>query len=249
MHARSPSMASARSTPRLPIGARRARAARARGARQVHLRHEGEGAPRVARPVQALGDPVRPAPAAAAAVRVGGGAGAALLRMALPRRALGWHHAALDAAAAALPVVGRGRATRAHGWRPRPDRRAVRGEAGASRRGRTVGAQVRVQLRARGAAGGGRLAESQDTVSAADRRAPTARPSTHAWRACARTRRARLGPCACAYVSMQQCVYVHANVCAHAQHASQRGRACVGARGASWLSFRTYISMYISIYL
>jgi hypothetical protein len=50
---------------------------------------------------------VRPAPAAAAAVRVRGGAGAALLRVALPRRALGPSHAALDAAAAALPVVGR----------------------------------------------------------------------------------------------------------------------------------------------
>jgi hypothetical protein len=58
---------------------------------------------------------VRPAPAAAAAVRVRGGAGAALLRVALPRRALGPHRAALDAAAAALPVVGRGRAPRAHG--------------------------------------------------------------------------------------------------------------------------------------
>ena len=57
-------VASARSTPRLPIGARRARAARARGVRQVHLLHEGEGAPRVARPVQALGATVRPAPAA-----------------------------------------------------------------------------------------------------------------------------------------------------------------------------------------
>ncbi len=40
------------------------------------------------------------------------------------------HHAALDAAAAALPVVGRDRAPRAHGWRARPDRRAVRGGPG-----------------------------------------------------------------------------------------------------------------------
>ncbi len=55
-------MASARSSARLPIVARRARAARARGAPQVHRLHEGEGAPRVARPVQALEDPVRPAP-------------------------------------------------------------------------------------------------------------------------------------------------------------------------------------------
>ncbi len=63
---------------------------------------------------------MRPAPAAAA-VRVRGGAGAALLRVALPRRAPG--RAALDAAAAAaLPVVGRGRAPRTHGWRARPTR-------------------------------------------------------------------------------------------------------------------------------
>ena len=58
--ARRLSMGSACSPARPPIGARRARAARARGARQVHRLHEGEGAPRVARPVQALGDPVRP---------------------------------------------------------------------------------------------------------------------------------------------------------------------------------------------
>jgi hypothetical protein len=92
-------VASARSAPRLPIVARRARAARARGARQVHLLHEGEGAPRVARPVQALGDPVRPA--AAAAVRVRGGAGAALPRV---RAAPGAGPApcGVDAAAAVL---------------------------------------------------------------------------------------------------------------------------------------------------
>jgi hypothetical protein len=108
-------MASARSTQRPSIGARRARAARARGTRQEHPLHEGEGAPRVARPVQALGDPVRPAPAAAAAVRVCGGAGAALLRVALPRRALGPHSAAFGAAAAALPVVGR-RPSPARAW-------------------------------------------------------------------------------------------------------------------------------------
>ncbi len=74
---------------------------------QVHLRHEGEGAPRVARPVQALGGTVRPAPAAAAAaaVRVCGGAGAALRHVALPRRALEPHRAALDAAAAALMLT------------------------------------------------------------------------------------------------------------------------------------------------
>jgi hypothetical protein len=66
---------------------------------------------------------VRPA-AAASAVRVRGVGGAALLPRALPSRGRGWHHAALDAAAAVLPVVGRGRAMRAHGWRagPRPAR-------------------------------------------------------------------------------------------------------------------------------
>jgi hypothetical protein len=57
-------------------------------------------------------------------VRVRGGAGAAPRRVALPRRALGPHRAALDAAA--LPVVGR-RPSPAHGWRARPDRRSVRG--------------------------------------------------------------------------------------------------------------------------
>jgi hypothetical protein len=68
-------VASARSSQRPPIVARRARAARARGARQVHLLHEGQGAPRVARPVQALAEPVRPA-GRSAALRVRGGAGA-----------------------------------------------------------------------------------------------------------------------------------------------------------------------------
>ncbi len=73
---------------------------------------------------------MRPAPAAAAAMRVCGGAGAALLRVALPRRALGPSRAPLDAAA--LPVVGRGRAhTRMAGARGRlaraADRPAVRG--------------------------------------------------------------------------------------------------------------------------
>jgi hypothetical protein len=115
---------------------------------------------------------LRPPPA----VRVCGGAGAALLPRALRRRALGRRRAALDAAAAALPVVGRAGAPRAHGWRLRLSR-ARWGWAGAARRGRTVGVQGGVQHRARGAAGGGRLAEPEETVSAPDRRAPTARPS------------------------------------------------------------------------
>jgi hypothetical protein len=50
VHAWRPSMASACSTPRLPVGAS-----------QVDLHHEGAGAPRLARPVQALGGTVRPA--------------------------------------------------------------------------------------------------------------------------------------------------------------------------------------------
>jgi hypothetical protein len=54
--------------------------------------------------------------------------------------------------------------TRVAGARGRPARGP--GCAGPARRGRTVGAQVRVQHRARGAAGGGRLAEPQETVSA-----------------------------------------------------------------------------------
>jgi hypothetical protein len=71
------SIDSARSAPRLSMVARRARAARARGARQAHLLHEGEGTPRVARPVHALGGTVRRA-RRAAALRVCGGPGAAL---------------------------------------------------------------------------------------------------------------------------------------------------------------------------
>ena len=60
-------------------------------------------------------------------MRVRGGAGAALLREALPRRALGPHSAALDAAAAALPVVGH-RPSPARAWLARAaDRRAMRG--------------------------------------------------------------------------------------------------------------------------
>ncbi len=68
---------------------------------------------------------MRPAPAAAAAVRVRGGVGAALLRLALARRALGPSRAALDAAAAASPDVGR-RPSPARAWLARAaDRRAV----------------------------------------------------------------------------------------------------------------------------
>jgi hypothetical protein len=169
-------MASARSTPRPRIVARRARAARVRGARQVHRLHEGDGAPRVARPEQALGGTVRPAPAAAAAVRVGGGAGAALLREALPRRGAGAEPRGVGCGGGG--VAGRRPSAepraRVAGARGRPARSP--GRAGAARHSRTVGAQVRVQLRARGAAGGGRLAQPQETVSAAAAALPPAPP-------------------------------------------------------------------------
>ncbi len=105
-----------------PAGA----AAGASIARQVHLLHEGEGAPRVARPVQALGDPVR--------LR------RSLARLRRCRRAVpgaGPHHAALDVAAAALPLGGGGRAPRAHGWRTRPT--GARSRVGRSRPARPHG--------------------------------------------------------------------------------------------------------------
>jgi hypothetical protein len=109
------------SCPRLPIVARRARAARARGARQVHLLHEGDGAPRVARPVQALGGTVRPRPRHRRRARSRRcGRRAAATGAAAP--GAGPHRAALDAAAAA-PGVGRGRAhARIAGARVRPAR-------------------------------------------------------------------------------------------------------------------------------
>jgi hypothetical protein len=84
---------------------------------------------------------------------------------ALLRRALGPSRAALDAAAAALPVVGR-RPSRARAWLASRPTGARSGWAGAARRGRTVGAQGRGQHRARGAAGGGRLAKPEGAVSA-----------------------------------------------------------------------------------
>jgi hypothetical protein len=159
------SMASARSTPRQPIVARRTRAARARGARQVHRLHEGEGAPRVARPVRALGKTVRPAPAARARWRrcrrcaAARGAAAPGRWGRTPRRWMRRRRRCRSSAVGRAPhermAGARGRPARGEGW------------AGAARRGRTVGAQVRGQLRARGAAGGGRLAEPQDSVSAA----------------------------------------------------------------------------------
>ncbi len=166
--------------------------------RQGHLHHEGEGAPRVARPVQALGDPVRRArrrrrPCAFAAVRVRGAAarGAAAPGAAAPGAAP--HHAALDAAAAVFPVVGRGRGRAPRAWLARAADRRSRW-AGAARRGRTVGAQGRVLHRARGAAGSGRLAQPEETVSA--RAAALTRPADAPTRgraeSGARARRARL---------------------------------------------------------
>ncbi len=182
------SMASARSSPRPSIVARRARAARARGARQAHRKHEGEGAPRVARQVHALVLIVRPRRALGRFAR-----SRRCWRCAAARGAAapcaGPHHAALDAAAAALPVARPAAEPRARtaGARGRPAR--GQGWAGAARRGRTVGAQDRGQHRARGAAGGGRVAEPEGTVSAPDRRVPTARPSVPRT-ACGRAARA-----------------------------------------------------------
>jgi hypothetical protein len=88
--------------------ARRARAARARGARQEHRRHEGEGAPRVARQQHAAGSPVRPAARRRPSPRCRACAAAPRAR---PHRA------------AASPVVGRGRhRARTAGARGRPAR-------------------------------------------------------------------------------------------------------------------------------
>ncbi len=91
-------------------------------------------------------------------------------------------HAALYAAAAALPVVVRGRAPRAHALRPRPTGARERW-AGAARRGRTVGAQARARHRAHGAAGGGRVAEPGDFVSAPAAALTRPRRRAEAWRA------------------------------------------------------------------
>jgi hypothetical protein len=69
---------------------------------------------------------VRPAPAAAAAVRVRGGAGAALRRC----RAWRWGRTARRWMRRRCRSSAVGRAPRTHGWRARPDRRAVRGGPG-----------------------------------------------------------------------------------------------------------------------
>jgi hypothetical protein len=71
-----------------------------------------------------------------------------------------------------------------HAWLAPPGRPArVGGGPKAARRGRTVGAQGRVQLRARGAAGDGRLAEVEVTVSAAAAALPRPCRRADAWRA------------------------------------------------------------------
>jgi hypothetical protein len=79
----------------------------------------------------------------------------------------------VSASAAAIPRPGRCAAP----GRRASGARALRAPLGACARvGSGTCAQVRGQHRARGAAGGGRLAEPEDTVSAPDRRAHTARP-------------------------------------------------------------------------
>ncbi len=153
-------------------------AARARGARQAHQIHEGEGAPRMARPVQALRGSVRPADC------VCGGAGAAPLRVRCRagrwgRAARRWMRRRRRCWSSAGP------SPRAHGWRARPTG-AREGRAGAARRGRTGAAQVRDRLRARGAAGGGRVAEVEVLVSA-PAAALTPAPPTRGGRRAARS--------------------------------------------------------------
>jgi hypothetical protein len=110
-------------------------AARACGARQVDPIHEGEGASRVARAVQALRVPVRPAAASPPPPPCAFVAVPTLLRV---RAAPGAGPAprGVDAAAAVLPVVA-APSLCAHvcaGGRPA----RVRGGAGAARRGRSV---------------------------------------------------------------------------------------------------------------
>jgi hypothetical protein len=254
VHAWPLSIAAARSAARLPIGARRARAARARDARQVHPHDEGDGAPRVARPVQALGGTVRPR-RRPAAVRVRGGAGAALLRVRCRALGAGPWHAALDAAAAALPVVGRRARARMAGARSRPARGP--GWAGAARDGRTVGAQVGVQQRARGAAGGGRVAEPEETVSARAAALTRPRRCADAWQAAsgARTTRAPLGTCVCVwvYVAVYACVCVRMRACAECVPARGRGHVGVYARGGSGglliVCHSVYVRLYVCIYV
>jgi hypothetical protein len=86
-------------------------------ARQVHLRHEGEGAPGVARPVQALGAPVRPAPSPGRLARSQRCRRcAAAMACRVPR----W------AAPRGVGCGGRGRAEPARAWlAPAVDRRAL----------------------------------------------------------------------------------------------------------------------------
>jgi hypothetical protein len=221
-------MASARSAPRPPIGARRARAARARGARQVHLRHEGDGAPRVARPVQALGATVRPAPAARRRARSRRCRRCAL-RVALPRRALGPSHAASDAAAAVLPVVGR-----------RPSAARAPLARAADRPAVAVGQRRPARPH------GGRAGTRTTPSSRRCRRRPTGRASRfcecpppprsrgladaptrgRAGRERARTTRARLGMCGCVgvYAAVHACVGVRMRACAE----------CIPAWACAW---------------
>ncbi len=116
-------MASARSSPCPPIGARRAQPhvrGRSISSKKVRALPEWLGQCKLLETLCVPRPPRRRRARSRAAVRVRGGFGAALLPRALPRRALNLNHAALDAAAAVSPVVGRGRARRAHGWRARP---------------------------------------------------------------------------------------------------------------------------------
>jgi hypothetical protein len=102
-------------------------------ARQAHLLHEGEGAPRVARPVQALGGPVRPAAAPPPPALVAVPVLRCCMCVCTPRQA-----------------------------------RVVMGQNSSA----VARAQGRVEHRARGIAGGGQLAQPEETVSTLPRVEP-----------------------------------------------------------------------------
>jgi hypothetical protein len=195
--------------PHLPIVARRARAARARGARQGHGLHEGEGAPRVARPVHALGDPVRPIPPrrrrarlrrcrrCAAARGDGGVAG----RRPRPSPARAWLARAADRRALG---VGRSRPARPHSWRAGP---------------RTTPSSRRCRRRPTG-----RASRHCEFSRRRARTAPPMRRRVVGLVVSTRARRARLGTCVCAYV----CIRVRA--CAECSPAWAWACACACAR-------------------
>ncbi len=110
-------------------------------------------------------------------------------------------HAASDAAASALALpVSAGPSPACACLQPAFDR-ARWGWVGAARRGCSVGAQVRGQHRARGASGGGRLAQPEVVVSAPAAALPRPADATRVAGG-ARTTRAPLGTCVCVHMCM-----------------------------------------------